>query len=96
MLADGSLPGCDRGNQVEPGFGTLSESAEDAKKPFKFVVIAYSMIQDGTEWEAEANGKASAESGAASCETPVDEAKPDEACMCPEESSGDETVEFEA
>ena len=104
VLADGSLPGGDRGNQVEPGSGRLRETAEGCQKPFKVViavawkllVIANSMIRDGTERDPEANWKVSAESAAASCETLVDKAKPDETSKRPEESPGDKTVEPEA
>ena len=86
--------------------GGLREAAEDAGKPRKVVVvpvarklavIANAMIRDGTQWNPEANGKASAESKpvATSGEKPVGEAKPDEACKRRQESSGDPAIEPE-
>ena len=92
---------------MQSATGGLLEAAEDAGKPRevvviaaarKLAVIANAMIRDGTEWDPEANARASAESESvsASDEKSVGEAKLDEACNFREESAGGETVEPEA
>ena len=64
----------------------------------KLAVVANAMIRDGTEWDPEAGGKASArsESVSSSGEKPVCGAKLDEACDLREESAGGVAVEPDA
>ena len=75
--------------KCNPPLAAFAQRLKDAGKPRKVVLIAVArklafianaMIRDGTEWDPEANGKASAESEsvAASYVKPVGKTKPDE------------------
>ena len=92
--------------RCNPALAAFAQRLKDAGKPHKVVVIAVArklavianaMIRDGTQWDPEANGKASAESKpvATSGEKPVGEARPDEACNSRRESSGGQAIEPE-
>ena len=92
--------------RCNPPLAAFAKRLKDAGKPHKVVVIAVArklavianaMIRDGTQWDPEANGKASAESKpvATAGEKPVGEAKPDEACNRRRASSGGRAIELE-
>ena len=89
-----------------PTLAAFAKRLKDAGKPRKIVVIAVArklavianaMIRDGTQWNPEANGKASAESKsvATSGEKLACEAKPDETCKRRRASSGGRAIEPE-